>query len=352
MEFLIKILNQKSTLPLFIRLIIKTGSINKNDNIGKKKRYISYKTLNTIILLLLSNIFFGQNFNKYYNHINKAELNIINNNFKNAILNYDSAFTFSESPFAKDIHNAIICSKKLKLQNKLNDYSMLMLKNKSLKPSYYKKHNRKFYKAKKDEIKKKYIEKLNSYTYKLFEDLYKKDQKIRTNKNYIYGRNKIHKTDSLSFVAFKNYIDKKKFPDESFFLDNPFQNNLHLFVTHWHQAGFEIDSILLLAVKNLKFINIDYAYINEMEDGLRKNSKYGIVTMLEYRNKIKLIKRTNNDILQINKRRKKIGLCTYDEYIKKILFFKKNKDFYYQTGYSVITIAGKSGKIVYNQFTN
>jgi hypothetical protein len=320
-----------------------------------KKKLMNSKSLhilNTIIFLLLSNILFGQNFNKYYNYINKAELNIINNNFKNAILNYDSAFTFSVSPFAKDIHNAIICSEKLKLQDKLNDYSMLMLKNKSLKPSYYKKHNRKFYKAKKDEIKKKYIEKLNSYTYKLFEDLYKKDQKIRTNKNYTYGRDKIHKTDSLSFVAFKDYIAKNKFPDESFFLDNPFQNNLHLFVTHWHQAGFEIDSILLLAVKNLEFINIDYAYINEMEVSLHKNSKYGLVIMLNYHNKTKPIKRTNNDILQINKRRKEIGLCTYEEYIKKISFFKKDNDFYYQTGYSVVTIAGRSGKIVYDRFTN
>lgn len=46
----------------------------------------------------------------YNGHINKAELAIVDNNFKSAFQFYETAFQYKEQPFAIDLYNATICA--------------------------------------------------------------------------------------------------------------------------------------------------------------------------------------------------------------------------------------------------
>ncbi|MFN8430182.1 MAG: hypothetical protein U0V04_09400 [Spirosomataceae bacterium] len=65
----------------------------------------------TVIFLLFFNVARGQYKDResYFYEINKAELNIAEENYSDAFYYYSRAFNYSKSPFLRDLYNATVC---------------------------------------------------------------------------------------------------------------------------------------------------------------------------------------------------------------------------------------------------
>ena len=340
MENIKNILKKNSSVPLFLMQM----DVKKKQEVNVRRitnKLLSYKVLITcLIFLLFSNTFaLNSNFLEYSKNTNHAELNIMEGKLQEALLFYDSAFILFQQPLSKDIHNAIICSKKIKDEQMMKKYLDLMITTKTLHPNYYKKEGLSKYlsKEKKQEIKKKYSDKIRNEAYIFIQKLSKQDQAIRTSKNYTVNRHLINEVDSLTLKKYLNYFGDS-FPGENLVINYPCtkREDFVLF-WHWSQAGRDVMLLLKELVEELKFVNVDFAYLDEQRHGSQLyKSKYALVAQTSTKRKTTPINRSQEEIVEIDKNRAKIGLDSYDEYVKKIDFFKKNKEFCYETTYYLI----------------
>ena len=316
-----------------------------------RKRLLAF----LIMALFSKSHAFNEHFLAYCKHTNHAELNIVDGKFQDAIISYDSAFVLYPQPLAKDIHNAIICAEKIKNEQKIKEYLILMLETKSLKPTYYKERGRRKYltKEEEEEIKKKYVDKIKSEAYLFLQELIKEDQAIRTWENYTQQYHLIQKTDSLTYVKYVAYFGDY-FPGEELTLDYPSSQGINLVLfRHWTAnkgLGFEAVVRSQKMVEDLKFLNYDYAYHYDAKlENLINRFGYGLVLKMEYASKkvrkmlnvkerISPIQFSPENSIDINERRAKIGLETYDEYVKKSDFFLKSKAYYFPIGYQIMTL--------------
>lgn len=297
---------------------------------------------------------FNDVFLAYCKLTNLAESHIMDGAFQDALICYDSAFTLYSQPLAKDIHNAIICTEKIKNEQKTKEYLNLMIETKSLAPIYYKKWGFLKYltKERKWDIRKKYAEKINSKDYLFVQQLIEEDQAIRTPKNYTQKYHLIQKTDSLTYAKYVAYFGDY-FPGEELTLDYPSSQGIDwILFRHWtanKSLGFEAVKRTQKMVENLKFLNYDYAFFYDAKLGnIVNNLGYGLTLEKKYINKktrrifsaprVRRIQYSSENIIAINERRSEIGLDTHDEYVRKIDFFVKNKEYYFPTGYYSITI--------------
>jgi hypothetical protein len=317
--------------------------VKKKQEVNMKKitnKLLSHKVLIIcLFFLLFFNTFaLSSKFLEYSKYTNHAELNIMEGRFKEALLLYDSAFVLFQQPLAKDIHNAIICSEKIKNEQLLKKYLDLMIETKSLHPSYYTKEglNKYLSKEKKQEIKKKFSDKAKNEAYIFIQKLSKQDQAIRTQKNYTVNRHLIAEVDEFTFKEYQNYFGNS-FPGEDLVINFPCaQREDFILFWHWSQIGYD-GMLLEELVEELKFVNVSFAYLNEQRKGTQfYKSKYALVAQTSTKRVITPIHRSQWEIAEIDKNRAKIGLDSYDEYVKKVDFFKKNKEFCYETSYYLI----------------
>jgi len=303
-------------------------------------RYI----LTFLSVFLFSNTFaLNSNFLEYSKNTNYAELNIMEGRLQEALFFYDSAFILFQQPLAKDIHNAIICSKKIKDKYRLKKYLDLMTTTKALHPKYYKKAGLSKYlsKEKKQEIKKKYSDKIKNEAYIFIQKLVKQDQAIRTPKNYTANnRHLIKEVDSLTLKEYLNYFGNS-FPGEDLVVNYPCaKREDFILLWHWSQSGYDVMLFLEKLVEELKLVNVDFAFLDEQRRGSQfYKSKYALVAQTSTKRVITPINHSQEDITEIDKNRAKIGLDSYDEYVKKVDFFKKNKEFCYETSYYLIFLS-------------
>ena len=78
-----------------------------------------------LIILIANKIAYAQiskPLYKYYQLVNKAELSVIDSNFKKALQLFEKAFVYKQSPFAVDIYNAAVCAMMLKDYRKTSTY--------------------------------------------------------------------------------------------------------------------------------------------------------------------------------------------------------------------------------------
>jgi len=291
-------------------------------------------------------------FLKYSNYVNTAELNIISNKLSLACLYYDSAFNIFSDPRAVDLHNGILCAKNIDDTSYCRKFINLMITNKSLKPDYYSKIKVKSFltKEQKNQIKNNYQKRINSDTYKLLCDLCKKDQAIRTRKNYLIFPEKIREVDSLSRIQYFNSSNNTIYPEYET-LDYPWDERKdYILMFHWSQKWSDVDSIYISAVRELKLNAHAYGFFSDTRRGVEfYNSDYGLVVYIQYKNKKKRISRSVEHINKINNKRSELGLECYEDYLKKIEYFEQNKQYCFPiTGYIAI-ITGPVGKEMINE---
>ena len=138
-------------------------------------------SLITLIFLFSSHLLFSQNYVKtYYQLVNKAELEICNNNYSKAFKIYKKAFTKLEHPFYTDVKNAFVCGYFAnKSEKNLKKYAAILTNKsngfKDLIDSAYR--DERYYRI------KEYAEKteitLDQYLVKTIDSLRKEDQKAR-----------------------------------------------------------------------------------------------------------------------------------------------------------------------------
>ena len=314
---------------------------------NKKKKVL----LCFLLLALFSKIHaLNDTFLAYCKHINDAELNIMENNMQEALICYDSAFSLYSQPWAKDIHNAIVCAKKIKDEQKIKKYLDVMVATKSLKPVYYKEKGLLKYLSgeEKEKIKQKYTDKIKSEDYLFIQRIIQEDQAIRTQKNYSQRHYLIRETDSLTYEKYKAHFGDT-FPGEELTLDLISHHGIDLILFHhWivnKGLKFEAVNKAEKMVEDLKYNNYHYAYQYDAKLGNTVNYfGYGLTLKMVYTNK-KTRKMLNNNkkenyiqfspenIIEINERRAKIGLETYDEYVRKIEFFTKHREYCFPISY-------------------
>lgn len=324
------IIEKSVTLPLFIQNI----DVKKKQEANMKKKansYFSYKVLVALsCFFLLSEAYgFSDKFLTYCNHTNHAELKIVEGRLQEALLNYDSAFVLYPQPLAKDIHNAIVCAKKIKNERKLQEYLDLMIETKSLDPVYYKKI--KVFKHLTDEKKMriniKYTDKIKDKDYLFVQKLVKKDQSVRSGK-FIPG------IDRITLEEYQKHFGNSP-PNEDLMIDFPCSARAdEILYTHWLQSGFDVEAMMESLLENLQYVNAHYAIQKEMLSFFK--SKYGILVILREKGKSTKVNRTQEELIEIDKNRTLIGLDNYEEYMMKIPFFKKNKEYCYNTAYFII----------------
>ena len=148
----------------------------------------------------------------YYDLINKAEIDIVNNNLPDANAMYTQAFNVLKEPQGKDIYNALQVA--LKIGDKGNAYSRYHIL-KCLRYPFDKNYISEHFKNEK--LPKIQCSNVIDQPYrKTLDSLLSIDQKYRllSNGNYKKYQKEITQNDSIASVSLLKLIQKKGFPNE------------------------------------------------------------------------------------------------------------------------------------------
>lgn len=296
-----------------------------------------------IFFICISTRTFGQieDFRHYQETINKAELNIVNNNKLQALNTYYSLLTTNDGNFAKDIYNSLILAKELnrldtlfklldlvKVKNFENDYLNGL-------PEFSDLHNsikwQQFIKTNNQVI---YVDtalrsKINA--------LEVRDQLFRKKEGSyeIYG-DTIKKIDSINMVYLQSLISNGGLPEEKEIgAKDFFGNQGYDIVLHHHAQNRS---------KNKKLLNLTPILVNQVLGGRIEPNK--CANWLEYQNgeftagvfdvaRVSFQGKTSkyyappyskDKKLLIDEYRKWICLEPIEDYYKKILYVINNKD--------------------------
>ncbi|HBN07054.1 MAG TPA: hypothetical protein DD434_14915 [Bacteroidales bacterium] len=281
-----------------------------------------------------------ENPRKYFNNVNKAELAIIDSNYQGACEYYKKAFKYLNEPFGKDIHNFLLAglyaNDTLALQMcypkfverkykyiaytndrfKLSPYLQYLFENSNIKP------------------------KIDTMFVKLIDSLVKEDQTVRKGS---HTGNDLFNIDSINMKCLVDYMNNNHvFIDENIIGNNrncPFQDS-YCWLILWHYSR-TADNIKNPVNLNFKEKVIQGKLRPEYYAVLCDFNQYsfnGSWSEIRYGTDTKLLKNKNNDIRasipdytkdrrKLNKERKKIYLCSYEDYLKKLEYERKNMEF-------------------------
>lgn len=247
----------------------------------------------------------------YYALTNKAELAIVDSNFKEAIIHYEAAFRF-KTPNAKDLHNAY-CAAALIKDCKNGRFFLEKLAHLGYRIPETLIDNADFWdctakglKVIADKVRKEF--KSGSIGLQL-DSLYKEDQSLRGEEKTDYE--KMAKIDAAVLQSLYNILRKERFTDveTGMWYGNPGNDYSVLWLVRWHAHGGTsiLDSILLENVMKGNYDPSVYASLIFLEN----NAKYGI-----FYNPGR--KWTDKERKIINENREKIYLEPLEDYEKKV----------------------------------
>lgn len=248
---------------------------------------------------------------KYYVFTNKAELAIVDSNFKQAIIHYETAFRF-KSPNAKDLHNAYCastfvqdCKRGRKYLEQLAHQGYGLAKGLSGNTAFYDctAHGLKIVadKVNADFRSSRIGQKLDS--------LEKADQSVRQDEKP--DREKLKLVDAAVLQSLYTFLKNEKFTDveTGMWYGNPGNDYSALWLVRWHGRGAPsiLDSILRVNVLKGNYDPSVYASLMSTDN----NSKYGV-----FYNPGRVW--TDKERKSINENREKIYLESLEDYEKKM----------------------------------
>ena len=279
-----------------------------------------------LFLFLPNSSLFSQNDNfikNYYPYINKAEISIIDSNFKEAYINYEKAFKNVQSPFVKDIHNALICSIKLRYKESIYIHLKQMankglpfenlIKNNYLKNYIQGNNLRKFY-------IQNYKDKKNNDLILKLETLLNSDQIIRklpnVTKKQIWSQDSINAKNLLDLFSIYGFPNEEEIGYKGVL---PNEDLYSLIIIHQNQLTgvFNFSEILfknVLLGRILPNTALLLMFFQEKSDSLG----------FEYTSFKSIL---NFEIKKINKYRENWGIDNIENYSTKSKFSKINKNF-------------------------
>ncbi len=302
---------------------------------------------------------------KYYEIINRAEISITNQDMKEASHLYREAFENNPQPLGKDLYNSMLVFLKIKnYPHAYKNYSKLKCLQFSFQKNFLENHFPIRFKNKKQRCQINLDYKLK----KELDSLYVLDQKYRrlSKGDYAKVRTELTTTDSIASSNLASLIAEKGFPNE---YDIGFGSahagfSQKFYVIILHQLANNIFSPQVInfskqlneALNQGKISPESASFLLDLNNGRNQFfSKHFAINGFVYSNGSNLSiwdqteqgisirdccyvtygfypeKRTeelHSLVKQLNENRKKIGLCTIDESIKKSEFSLKNKDFF------------------------
>ncbi|MFA7081081.1 MAG: hypothetical protein WC135_00560 [Bacteroidales bacterium] len=317
------------------------------------------------IFLIQASFVFGQNINprKYYDNINRAELSIIDSNYSKACNYYKKAFKYLDEPFGKDLNNFLVCGFYTDDSVALRMCSPFFVKRKYDYDTYsmtYKDKNLADYWLSLIENSDINAE-VDTNFVGFINDLMSKDvnsRKVDIIDGEVIPRDKtgygIFDQDSLNMANLINYMRNHKVElNEKTVSSNESNYNRYfstmditgqLLLIHYAQSARHRKNPLSLNLKEKvlmgEFDNQLYAHLVDYRgyglDGLDAafyHDKYGVRTSLlldkERVLTLSYPQYTKKELKQINKNRREIYLCDYDDFIKKLNYEKIRWDIIY-----------------------
>lgn len=307
------------------------------------------------VFSLLSFFFKAQNFElknnnliKYYEIINQAEKNIINNSLDSANQKYKQAFVIFKEPHAKDLNNSMKVALKVKDDEAAyNNYISLKCLGQNFSNDFLKENliNPEKYKVIpcQNKIDLKYRKTLDSLVE--IDQYYRKLSKG----DYLSYKKQLTKADSITSVNLLKLIKQKGFPNEyNIGLESAnivfFQKFYYII---WHQLSSNLYSPQRVNFSNELIVALnegkirpditgflldlnnnthDYSYF-KINQFLTNDGKYDCCYVSKFLLPENRSDKVRCDIERINEKRKQIGLSTTESEVKKNIFLLRNKEY-------------------------
>lgn len=295
-----------------------------------------------LLIFFLFNYYYTfsqNNYLSYHKLIYLAEGKILDEKYSDALNIYDSTFAIYEKKFSKDIYNAAICAAILddKIKSKkyiyeLSNYGIRYIHiirrsifRKAIKKSFFS-----FYLDYRKNRKKE-MNILSFYKHKHFLDsLVFLDQQFRIKKgSYSIFSDTIKKIDSLNIILLKNYLLKNEYPNEKQYKIQ-YPNELYnpwAILRHYYTFKIKDDTLSNILYSNVitgnLHINTYYSFLNQ-QPKKKIIQELGNTLIFKYNDILYEIDYSKKIIEQINQNRLNVGLDSYFDYRKKLLYDKLN----------------------------
>lgn len=312
---------------------------------------ILFKFLPTIVLAQIDYT------NVYYPIINKAELAIIENNYKEALTYYQQSFNniTPRKPFAKDYYNALICALNIQEYEKafyyteeliLKGYNLEDFSDEVIKKLKTRRKNWKMFELAYPNLREKFESRVNHDYIKVLNDLQTRFKNFTNRKDaYTNYNDTIYNIHEANIKEFKLLIKKYGFPTEDLL---GLKDSLHNY-SYWdilfHDFNTKKDRLSDLLLQAVKRGDFPVKFFTLLQDRLHRSDAhpayYGHYTFIRFNSTV-IQMPINLDILRnININRMRLGLENINDYRKKILFqFSNPKYKLLQAHYSVFNVKG------------
>lgn len=297
----------------------------------------------------------------YYPLVNKAELSILNRDYKAALEHYEQAFKAVPTPFARDYYNAAVCA--MLLKNKKQSLAYLQhLATKGVSIDYlaaqpvfdslqttrqWKKFRKKYPK-----YRKKYEDQFNLDLRADLDELYARDQYFRQAAGglRVYA-DTLQKIEAANVKRLLQWVDKYGYPGESLIGVGDTLEQLPRFsVVIQRQTkarkGYNFSPILEEAVKQGRIRPQVAAFLIEQQVGRSKYGSKAYINILcsncgDEENMLQTgqyleERRTEKEMLTIEANRERLGLEPLKDYKKKVLYSMADKRFKLGYTWSVV----------------
>ncbi|GAB3202645.1 hypothetical protein ABID22_002737 [Pontibacter aydingkolensis] len=320
-------------------------------------------TVALFFVLLAGNVFASEtDYTKVYHPvINKAELSILQKDYAGALALYREAFKVVPAPFARDYYNAAVCAMLLKDKKQSLGYleklaakgvSIDYLENRPVFDSLQSTKQWRKFKRKYPKYRQQYEKQVNLDLRADLDELYARDQYFRQAKGglRVYG-DTLNKIEAANTKKFLSWVENHGYPGEDLIGVGDTLEQLPRFsiiIQRQTKArkGHDFSKILEAAVQQGRLSPQAAAYLIEQQVG---RSKYGSKAYVKINcstceNEEPLDKmkryleenRTEKELLTLEANRKKLGLESFEDYKKKVIYSMTDKRFKLNYAWSVV----------------
>lgn len=296
----------------------------------------------------------------YYPVINEAEVNILNQNYADALIAYKQAFASVPSPFARDYFNAAVSALQVEDEKLAFDYlEKLALKGVSLK--YLQKQEafedvqnakrwKKFVK-KYPKYRKKYKKAVNVDLRADLDELYARDQYFRQAKGgyRVYG-DTLKQIEDANVKRFLKWVEQYGYPGEALIgVADSLEQLPRFYIVIERQTkarnGYDFTDLILEAVQQGNLAPQTAAFLLDKQAGSNLYGSKAFVKLncsncdensILNRSKQYFVKaKSEQELDQINKRRESLGLDAVEDYLMKVIFEMENSKFKLATDWAI-----------------
>ncbi len=306
-----------------------------------------------ILILFFSTTLKSQDVEKYYQLINKAESQILNDSLISAVKYYESAFRAFDRPFSKDLYNALICSIKIGEDAASSEFIKGLIRL-GCNLEFFR-NNESF----RNFIKTKYwLQIVDNYPSLRNEYFSNTNLELRSRIESFLCRDQFWRNQDPSYTILRDTTfkeDDRIMDDLAEIFENgyPGEYQVGLFfanksaIDHFstialvllhnftsadnYKVGRDLSDLLLRFVKRGELHNGVYAYLYDRSGDFKTDRGFGSHSIWKVKGKYYTDKPSDEILSNQELKRKKIGLDPLDEFYRKFAFQEKNQEFQFFT---------------------